>query len=84
MSKVDPIQDPEEKTRRNKIAFNILINEVVPRANKCKKTVADFLPANVCGALVSMEMMGEYTRRDTRNYLDKILEVHKSNEKVAL
>ena len=56
----------EKKTLPN-LCATILMNEVFPRNEKNKVEI----PPEITGILVHCEYHGIYTRRETREYLDK-------------
>jgi len=56
----------------------LLQNEITPRARRCGMKPYDFCPPVVAAALTRWELDGEFTRRDTRRFLDLVLEARNS------
>jgi hypothetical protein len=54
------------------ISKNILINEIIPRAKKCKLNINMFISPFEAGILTRCELLNYITRHETRQILDKI------------
>jgi hypothetical protein len=50
--------------------YKILVNEIIPRAKKCKLSIGEFIPSEIAHFIVRLETLGLTTRRDTRRFLD--------------
>ena len=60
-------------------SYVILQNEIVPRLKKCNMKPFDFCPPNIAAVLTRWELDGKFTRRDTRKFLDLVLENRSTN-----
>jgi hypothetical protein len=54
--------------------YKILINEIMPRAKKCKMTIKEFIPSEIAHLIVRLEVLGITSRRDTRRFLELRIE----------
>lgn len=72
--------DYDTKTVAKK-AHILMMNEFLPRAKKCGQTLSEFIPSEVGAAFIQAELSGRFTRRDTRQLLDAMVELRK--ERVA-
>lgn len=58
-----------------KKAYTLMMNEFMPRAKKCGQTLDEFIPSEVAAAFIQAELSGKFTRHDTRQLLDVMVEL---------
>ena len=74
-----PLTDQQLMENNRKVS-KILINEVIPRANKLGLSVEDFCSSKDLAIVALNESLGNFTRHDTRLFLDRLVDHHLSKK----